>query len=594
MRNVSAPRKRLVTCALALLLSVLLACGGEGATDPGGPGQGTRPAATTSERAAEETPAPTGAASAGAATSAPQSGSTPAAGARAGEGTPAATGAASTGAAASTRQPGSTATPGAAGRSASLTQPTATEAPEDGSKLEEYAAQHAGRPGAIYVGDITQLVGPAPEGERGSYLKGGDLRDLLSYERPSRPTPTTPSPAPTRRVFGEPTHTPAPTPSPTPAPEEPFDVHGNVTLKALERHLWIYESPFYSELIERAKLTDPTPLSSSGEEIIIEHICFSPASCQLLLDYFAPNVRGRTNGQVEFHVVSGLERGISGWRAPFAVADGEVQSSTIDGEHLGHQHPPIEIQRLWGIHSSREQEFEVSQAIIKDVEEMVLAGTGGVIMNHSWYAGNDHFLFCNDSITGMADLKGRKVIAWPGTAVDWVDGMGAEGHPGESAFVGVELYEGRTDCATASLSTGYEHEWYRVTSHLTGPLPNFSFHNNVINREVWDGIPADLQQIILEEAAKSELENLRIAAGLNEVMLQSNISGVRDSGLEFTPFSEEMKRGSFDAAVNSVIPGWVERVGDASHPIIADTFNKKLGPIIGLRIDLDGTVVRTE
>ena len=47
--------------------------------------------------------------------------------------------------------------------------------------------------------------------------------------------------------------------------------------------------------------------------------------------------------------------------------------------------PPIEIQNLWGTYNSREQEFEATEAVIKDIEELVLSETGGVIMNHNWY-----------------------------------------------------------------------------------------------------------------------------------------------------------------------------------------------------------------
>ena len=71
-----------------------------------------------------------------------------------------------------------------------------------------------------------------------------------------------------------------------------------------------------------------------------------------------------------------------------------------------------------------------------------------------------------------------------------------------------------------------------------GPLYDFSFQSNVINREVWNSIPADLQQIILEEAAKSELEALRLAAAQNQV-------GDILSQLEFVPFPDEILHHSF-------------------------------------------------
>ncbi len=46
-----------------------------------------------------------------------------------------------------------------------------------------------------------------------------------------------------------------------------------MTLESLERHLWLYESPFDAELIEKAKLTDPAPMTYDGEAITIQHAC---------------------------------------------------------------------------------------------------------------------------------------------------------------------------------------------------------------------------------------------------------------------------------------------------------------------------------
>ena len=42
---------------------------------------------------------------------------------------------------------------------------------------------------------------------------------------------------------------------------------GRVTLESLEHHLWLYESAYYQSLIEKANLTNPTELTSSGESI---------------------------------------------------------------------------------------------------------------------------------------------------------------------------------------------------------------------------------------------------------------------------------------------------------------------------------------
>jgi hypothetical protein len=44
-----------------------------------------------------------------------------------------------------------------------------TEGTASMSVLEQYAADHASGPGAIYLGDINQLVGPAPTVEQGDF-----------------------------------------------------------------------------------------------------------------------------------------------------------------------------------------------------------------------------------------------------------------------------------------------------------------------------------------------------------------------------------------------------------------------------------------
>ena len=51
---------------------------------------------------------------------------------------------------------------------------------------------------------------------------------------------------------------------------------------------------------------------------------------------------------------------------------------------------------------------------------------------------------------------------------------------------------------------------------MAGPLVSFPSTNNIINGDVWSRIPPDLQQIFIEEAAKSELEALRIASIQND------------------------------------------------------------------------------
>ena len=63
------------------------------------------------------------------------------------------------------------------------------------------------------------------------------------------------------------------------------------------------------------------------------------------------------------------------------------------------------------------------------------------------------------------------------------------------------------------------------------------------------------------------------------------------AGLEKVLFSEELQALSEQAVLNNVVPGWINRVGDLEDPIF-DIFYEKITPIVGIRIEYDGTVVK--
>ena len=71
-----------------------------------------------------------------------------------------------------------------------------------------------------------------------------------------------------------------------------------------------------------------------------------------------------------------------------------------------------------------------------------------------------------------------------------------------------------------------------MSDFIAGPVIGFGYTNNVINKDVWDDIPEDLQQIMIEEGAKAELEALRLAPFENLFGLQANLT----LGVQPVPF----------------------------------------------------------
>ena len=413
--------------------------------------------------------------------------------------------------------------------------------------LGQYANRFGNGPGAIYVGDINQLAGPAPMKADG--------------------TPDT----------------------------DLGDIEGNVPLDALENHLWLYDSDYYKSLIDRARLTDPTPLTSSGESYDIQHVCINRSllPCKIIEQYWAPNLEARTNGLLTITVSSFPELGLAGHDTLQLVSDGTLAMANIYTGYVAGELPAIDVQSLWGIYSDWETIYYSLTDMHPQLEAMVAEETGGIIVNHNWYSGNDQFFFSKKALRTLDDFKRLRTRSYSFTLSDWIVGMGAEAMFIAFSEVYTALERGILDAGVTGSTPGYGQRWYEVTTYLNGPLKSLLSTNNVINSDVWNDIPADLQQILIEEGAKSELEQLRLTSIQNVTGVQKNLSA--EPPMELVEFSPELADHSLNVAViQHVIPGWLDRVGypERGEEAVA-MFNEHVGPYVGLAIVADGRVVKT-
>ena len=448
---------------------------------------------------------------------------------------------------------GSAAEPATEAPPATNAPPTAAPTATPAEQMEEssmsadedlvaYAAQVAGGPGAIYVGDLSQLVGPASDLGLGGIDENGD-------------------------------------------PD------GSVPLESLERHLWIYDSDYYQDLLEKAKLLDPTPLTSTGEEFEFQYACTNRAllPCQLMEHYLLPNVAERTNNQLIINLTSFPELGISGADNMTLVRDGTLDIAEIYTGYVAGEVPALEIQSLWGMFKDHKAQYDATTILTPDLERMIAEESGGSpIITHNWYVGIDQFFFCSEALTTPEDFEGKKTRSHGAAISDWIEGMGAEAQFVAFAEVYTALERGILDCGVTGADPAYGQRWYEVTTHMNGFLVSLFNDNVVMNASIFEKLPSDIQAILIEEGAKHELEALRLAAIQNEVGVVKN----ELAGLEKVLFSEELQALSDQAVLNNVVPGWINRVGDLDDPIF-DIFNEKISPIVGIQIEEDGTVVKT-
>ena len=293
------------------------------------------------------------------------------------------------------------------------------------------------------------------------------------------------------------------------------DSDWQVPLDAILQHQWIFESGYYRSLVDKAGLDNPTPLTSSGQDITLKFACVNRNLywCQHLETHFVPNVAERTNGQVTIEVSSFPELGMAGPDTGLLLADGWVEMAEIYGGYVAREFPSWELQYLWGLWPDDRSRFEAQTAMAPSLDAMVAGYMDSQPLFRNWIADGGLFLFSDEALEAPEDFGGLKVRSFGASLTDWITGMGGE--PQFISFLeissrlGGHSLDAAAATANAAYNAAYGQRWYHVADYMNGPLYSLDSTIVAVSNHVWHGIPTDLQLILIEEGARHELESLR-------------------------------------------------------------------------------------
>ena len=435
-----------------------------------------------------------------------------------------------------TTAPAATATP--APTAAATATPAPAANPADAA-LTAAANRLAGGPGAIYVGDLSQLVGPVPD--------------------------------PIKDDIGD---------------------NDGVPMAGLADYLYVFDSDYYRTLVERANHANPTQLTTTGQNLQYQLACINRAltHCKLA-EWWAQQVEQRTNGQLIIEIVGYPELGISGEDVLELTENGTLSFAELPSAYTAGDLPAMDMKYLWGIYKDNQTFYQATVAAIPDLDQLIADRTGGgVTVFQMWRVPeNEIFFFSKEPITTLNDFQGLKVRSFGGALSDMIDGMGSEAQWVAFAEVYTALERGILDGGVTGANAAYGQRWYEVADYMAGPLPLFTVENATFNPDVWNNLPQDFQAILLEEGAKYELEFFRVTPILSSL----GIPKLLDEGMTYNPFSEEIREFLFEeVALKRVVPQWVNRVGGPQTEAVA-LFNKTVGPVAGITINPDGTASLT-
>ena len=337
--------------------------------------------------------------------------------------------------------------------------------------------------------------------------------------------------------------------------------------------------------------TAAAPAAATQEPVTLQIVCINRAlrPCELIDSFYAPRVAERTNGEVTIEISSYPELGLAGPDTIRLVNDHTLEFAEIYSGYVGGDLPVIDVGNLWGLSPSNDAHLALTDAIEDDMVRILRDATGGEPIFRAYYP--NQYVFSREPLPDLDAYEGKNIRQHSTILGDLLAGLGAEGQFVAFADVYTALERGVLDAGITGGTPGYGQRWYEVTDYLYGPIVGSVGVTYVtVNGEKWAELSPANQQILKDVGQEFDAENRRL------LKAQWDPDGINlnvEEGMEYHDFPDDVKAKMRETALKEIIPNWVGRAGGPSSEGV-QIFNDKVGPIVGVVINSDGTATETE
>ncbi|MDX2104053.1 MAG: TRAP transporter substrate-binding protein DctP [Alphaproteobacteria bacterium] len=193
-------------------------------------------------------------------------------------------------------------------------------------------------------------------------------------------------------------------------------------------------------------------------------------------------------------------------------------------------------------------------------------------------------IFCNGAISGLADLRGRKVRTANRTLAEFVEALGGTGVTMSFAEVVPALQNKVVDCAITGTLSGNAAKWYEVATHIYALPVGWSQVMHGVTVRSWERLNPTVRSFLQREI--SSLED-RIWKAMDEETRQGIDCNIgRDTctmgtkaSMTLVPVSDADRALLTKVLSETVVPKWAARcAGDC----IAE-WNRTVGAVVGIQ-----------
>src|SRR3954469_4000215 len=326
-----------------------------------------------------------------------------------------------------------------------------------------------------------------------------------------------------------------------------------------------------------------------GPKITISAVTQLSPSLPQYKDIDVPMLRDKmpaaSNGRIEFNLKSYPEMNVQGPEVIRLVRSGQVDIAGAPLTTVSGDVPLLDGLDLPGLHNSMEAVRKTGIAMMPAANRE-LEKLGVKIIATSPFPAQ--VFFCKRPITGIADLKGRKIrVAGPSQG-DFLNALGAQ--PVAIAFgeVYTALERGTVDCAVTGTGTGNAQKWFEVANHLYTLVASWGISGYMVNLAWWNKLDPPVRTFLENYFARLEDAQWKLGADLTQDGIECNVGNaagckifslLTDKKMTLLKPTDADNAKARQVLVDVVLPNWVKRCGARC----GDIFNETVAPLTGVR-----------
>lgn len=298
--------------------------------------------------------------------------------------------------------------------------------------------------------------------------------------------------------------------------------------------------------------------------------------------FWNETVPKETNGALKVQVKPFTELGFKGPEIFRLVSAGTLQFATTVLNYNSGEVPMNEATDLVGLVGSVEELQKVVDVFRPTYAKFLEEKHGLKLLGFGTYQAQ--VIYCRDSFSKVADLKGRKVRASGASQQAFVSHIG--GSPINLAFAEVQpaLASGVIDCAITGALSGYRSKWHEAAKFIS-PMPiNFGLSAQLANLKWWNGLDPKVQAYLTTGLRKLEDSIFDQAKSETQIGLDCNTGKTCSEGapaaMKLVPVTAEDEALRKDALVKVILPAFAGRCGAEC----VTTWNATIGDFLKVKI----------